>query len=562
MSVCPTTIEQLCGCCTGVTLETPEFIGNRPALPAISYRVGRYATFNASMLACLSQSAYTPMSLLRTRDPGDFTIGLLDSWAVVLDILTFYQERFANEAYLRTAIDQRSVFELSRLIGYVPSPGVAATDVLAFTLSDAPGSPDNVLIAAGTRVQSVPGPGQTPQVFETSSDITAQIGYNALPAQTTVPWQLAGADTSTWIQGTANNINVGDLLLFVTATNGVADTNGSSDVHFVTAVTLDSSNGITQVSWDSGLLPVFTGGMTADDVCLYIFRKKAALYGAQAPNPATLPNGAVGSMIGGAPAVAGDDWSYSSYSDGSDQLNLDASYTGLVPAANTTEWVAFFGSNNTAVFTVTAASESNPNLYTVTAKTTRLTFGVVQTLAGTAFSSMDNALSSFENDTRNVTVYVQSVQLQLANLPLTQWNSNPGYAVQTGMLAPVNGNSISVVGGQQIAAGQPLGISGKRVRLQVSPGAGAMFSPANSSTSLQVTDNQIFLIDAYPPVTNTSGTPVWNVITLSGVSGELQVDAAYVQLLPSDKKDAVASEASNVTTPSVTGDITTLAQRR
>ena len=51
---------------------------------------------------------------LRTRDSTDFSIALLDAWAVALDILTFYQERFANEAFLRTAVDQRSVFELAR----------------------------------------------------------------------------------------------------------------------------------------------------------------------------------------------------------------------------------------------------------------------------------------------------------------------------------------------------------------------------------------------------------------------------------------------------------------
>ncbi len=128
----------------------------------------------------------------------------------MLDILTFYTERLANEAYLGTAIEGRSVFELARLVGYKPSPGVSASTVLAFTLANAPGSPPIVPIPAGTRVQSVPGPGQSPQVFESSSSITAMIAANAIPAVTSQPWQLFGGDTSTWIAGTANNINVGD----------------------------------------------------------------------------------------------------------------------------------------------------------------------------------------------------------------------------------------------------------------------------------------------------------------------------------------------------------------
>ena len=59
------------------------------------------------------------------RDDDDFSIALLDAWATVADVLTFYQERIANEAYLRTATERLSVLELARLIGYQLRPGVA-----------------------------------------------------------------------------------------------------------------------------------------------------------------------------------------------------------------------------------------------------------------------------------------------------------------------------------------------------------------------------------------------------------------------------------------------------
>lgn len=553
MSVCPATTEQLCGCCTGIALETPEFIGNRPALPAIAYRVGRYATFDASMLACLSPDAYEPMGLLRTRESSDYTIALLDSWAVVLDILTFYQERFANEAYLRTALDQRSVFELSRLIGYVPSPGVAASAVLAFTLSDAPGSPDNVTIPAGTRVQSVPGPGQAPQVFETSTPITAIIDYNALPAQTAVPWQLAGSDTFTWIKGTANNINVGDMLLFVRAQNGVPNGTGPGDAHYVIAVNVDNNGGNTQVMWDAPLNSDFPAGLGTQDVCIYIFRKKAALYGAQAPNAASLPYSAV-EYVGGSPGAAGYDWDYDQYSYGSDQISLDASYAGLTPASGAPQWIVLTTTRDIVVFfQITNANEGNPNLYTLTTKVTQLTLALGQVIAPSGTYALDDVLAYFTEETRNTTAYVQSVQLTPAGLPLTPW-SGP-YTLSSGMLAPVAGNQVTVTGGQLVVPGQPIGLSGKRVRIQVRPGAGASFTPAQSSAALTVADNQIFLVDAYPPQPGNSGTPAWSVITLSGVAGTLLVDDAYVQLLPADKNDAVASEAAVVTTTQVNGDL-------
>jgi len=561
MSACQTSVEQLCDCCTGTAQETPEFIGNRSALSSIAYRVGRYATFNASMLASLSESAFTPLGLLRTRDPADFSIALLDSWAVTLDILTFYQERFANEAFLRTAVDQRSVFELARLIGYVPSPGVSASTVLAFTLSSAPGSPDNVLISAGTRVQSVPGPGQTPQVFETSADITALINYNALPAQTTVPWQLAGGDTSTWIQGTANSINVGDVLLFVTAANGIPAGTGPGDVHYVIDVSIDSTGGNTMVSWDSALSSSFTAGMNATQVCIYVFRKKAALYGAQAPNAATLPN-TVTSNLGGAPSSATSDWNYDQYVTGSGQVNLDASYPGLTPTSAAPQWAVLTGDGSISFFQITATAETNPNLYTLTTKTTQLTlaYGQVVVPSGTS-DSLDSVLQYYTEQTRNVTAYVQSAQLTQANLPLLQWSNNPGYAytLQSGMVAPVAGNTLTVTGGQQIAVGQPVGISGKRARIQVLTGSGASFTPAQSSTSLAVADNQIFLADAYPPTTDpSSGMPAWSVITLSGIAGTLLVANTSVQLLRAATNDALTGEAAAVNTTAIDGDLTTL----
>ena len=37
--------DVLCGCCAGLTQQTPQAITNRPALFAVSYRVGTYSTF-------------------------------------------------------------------------------------------------------------------------------------------------------------------------------------------------------------------------------------------------------------------------------------------------------------------------------------------------------------------------------------------------------------------------------------------------------------------------------------------------------------------------------------
>jgi hypothetical protein len=160
-----------CGCCEGIGIETPTAIYNRPGLPAIAYRIGSYASFGQSLLARLSDPKFSMLRQLRTRDNDDFTIALLDAWAVTSDVLTFYQERIANESYLRTATERLSILEQSRLLGYQLAPGLAASTYLAFTMESTPGVPEQTLkpvtVAIGTRVQSVPGPDESPQSFET-----------------------------------------------------------------------------------------------------------------------------------------------------------------------------------------------------------------------------------------------------------------------------------------------------------------------------------------------------------------------------------------------------------
>ena len=126
--------DNTCDCCEGTQKLTPMATANRPGLDALSYRVGTHAAFLATMKARLSTMAMEvlpaqagsgnatstqtgaiyPLRGLTTREANDPAIALLDSWATVADVLTFYQERIANEGYLRTATERRSVLELAR----------------------------------------------------------------------------------------------------------------------------------------------------------------------------------------------------------------------------------------------------------------------------------------------------------------------------------------------------------------------------------------------------------------------------------------------------------------
>ncbi|HET8934756.1 MAG TPA: putative baseplate assembly protein [Polyangiales bacterium] len=207
------------GCCDGTAVSTPVSIYNRPGLDQIAYRIGEHGTFLETMLARLTSSDFPALAGLTTRASDDPSLALLDAWATIADVLTFYQERIANEGYLRTATERRSVLELARLIGYQPRPGVAASAYLAYTVDSNAIEP--VEVPAGARVQSVPGPGELPQTFETSEKFIARKEWNEIKPRVKRPQTarsiLEGTDeqpgTRVYLQGTGLTLQVNDLLL-------------------------------------------------------------------------------------------------------------------------------------------------------------------------------------------------------------------------------------------------------------------------------------------------------------------------------------------------------------
>ena len=174
---------------------------NRPALSAIAYRVGRHPDFVARMHASIATEAVVdettatssrPLAGLSTRSGDDPSLALMDAWASVLDVLTFYQERIANEGYLRTATERVSAAELVRMIGHELDPGVAASAHLAFVVEDADEPFRAVDVPTRTQVMSVPEEsGELPQTFETVESIEARAEWNAIPVRTQRPQNLA-----------------------------------------------------------------------------------------------------------------------------------------------------------------------------------------------------------------------------------------------------------------------------------------------------------------------------------------------------------------------------------
>ncbi|ODT45723.1 MAG: putative baseplate assembly protein [Nitrospira sp. SCN 59-13] len=270
-----------CGCCAGIDVATPGLLFNRPGLSAIAYRVGTYQTFRQSLHARLSDSRWPVLRGLRTRDDDDFTIALMDAWAVTGDILTFYQERIANESYLRTATERLSILEQSRLLGYQLGPGLAAATHLAFTLEESPGLPQQtaqpMMLAVGTKVQSIPGPDEQPQTFETVEAIEARPAWNALLAQQTQSQSLSWNMTELWLAGTNVSLTVGEVVLIVTESGS----GFNASTRRVTAVVSHSDRVSTQVR----LATISTSAKTiaASKPGVYVLRSQVSPFGHNAP---------------------------------------------------------------------------------------------------------------------------------------------------------------------------------------------------------------------------------------------------------------------------------------
>jgi hypothetical protein len=528
----PCASDCTCGCCSGISVATPAGEKNLPGLSVITYRTGTWATFRESMLARLSSSDYPALARLKTRDTDDFSIALLDASSVVLDILTFYQERLANESYLRTATQLRSLTELARLINYQPAPGIAAETYLAFTIKAAPGLPSNpntpaLTIPAGTQVQSVPAQNEAPHYFETSADIRAKADWNALPITNGIPWIPPGAN-GLYLAGTATQLNPGDSLLILGIDreewSPTSTPNEQWDVVTLNQVIVDKQNNLTWVGWNTRLTHKTGSGTSPTNwttAKVFAFRQKAALFGSTAPDPNLFVDANVHTatslplLIKTTPKP----WTWRNYTiASSSQIDLDATYSKVV--VNT--WFALVTSGSAQLYKVSSVAPIARSGFGISAKIIRL-----------AADFSDPKISKFPLQT--TAVLTQSEELTIANQPLDH--------ALYGAILDIDAFRPDLVGAQAVA------INGKAQKLSVNTSASTLsFQPDDGSKALKLKPGDIVtLIDPRPLPINTDGSiPDWigsttarklRVSDTSGRTGTLKAPLSAFSLAPSSKSD-------------------------
>lgn len=402
--------QAACGCCAGVGSQSPTQLYNRPGLSAIAYRIGTHSEVLASLQSQLSSRAHPALANLRTRDSDDFSIALLDAYACMADVLTFYQERLANEAYLRTASERLSLNELARLIGYRLKPGVAATSYLAFTLQEPPqqapsnepkqatGVPTTITLDTGIKVQSIPGPDEKPQTFETVERIEARPEWNALVPRMSKRVHPDSTATECYLQGVDLNLRSGDGLLFI---GDEVIANGSTTqwvFRLISKVDIDADNKRTRAAWHTPL------GAAAPLLApkVYVFRRKASVFGHNAPMWDTMPATFKRRYPKPPDYISG--WPGYTISEAASAIDLDSAYPEVLP----TSFMVLAAGSHVGLFTVSTVAEVSRAAFAMSAKVTRATL-----------QANSGSYAIFQNKVRETAVYTAPVQLSFADAPVT-----------------------------------------------------------------------------------------------------------------------------------------------
>ncbi len=524
-----------CGCCAGLTIETSVGIANAQGLDAIAYRIGDWGTVKSTVLSRFSSSDFPALSGLTTRGDDDYTIALGDAFATMADVITFYQERIANETYLRTATQFNSTLQLAKLIGYQPAPGVAANVALAFTMQSAPGqpnlSPQPSIVAVGTRAQSNPDPGQTPQTFETIAEITARLEWNAIPAQTGVAVPIVSGLTQLYLAGTATQLSPGDAILIVGSERESDPSSERWDVRWIEQVQADSTRNLTTVSWSEGLGGGW-GTPSSQGTKVYALRQRASLFGYNAPDARlmNLPTTAIGKIV-----YADGDWMHYEIDATGKKVDLDSAYSKIVKGG----WIALAGGDDkwspligyVALYKISGVTLAPRRDFGISAKVTRLAFDTANDLSKFPLASAQ-ALG-------------QSEQLAVTQRPL---------------LYPCYGSTLALGQVQpNLAPGQWIAVSGKLQRIVLGPDVSSVsfvndpnrIPAAGDSFQMLAAPEQtvggtvsILLQEQLDPSNLPDGPLTWTLLDRDGTTVTLVADVSATQLQPALSSDATLSEAA------------------
>jgi hypothetical protein len=259
-----TSTQSTLSACPCESFSFPQVICNPSGLSSIAFRIGDFVAFRTQLLQPLEGE--TELTLWHPGAQGDLAVQMIEWWAYLADILTFYNERIANESYLQTAVLPESVNHLVQLLGYRPKPALGASGTLAALLT--PSARPPVTVPAGLQVQSKPGPGQSPQVFEVdaATTVTAPDVISAVVSPTSLPLLPSGS-LFVWLAGKVTGIKAADRQLLINSEALTAQTIADYawiNVGGTSAQTDPLGNPVTQVSFTNPAGTISASAQAAD----------------------------------------------------------------------------------------------------------------------------------------------------------------------------------------------------------------------------------------------------------------------------------------------------------
>lgn len=376
-----------CGC--DPLRPAQALVENPPAQPALRWRVAPHSASLTRMRARLGdRESPAAWRALARHDADEPAVALLDAWAVVADTVSFYTERIAQEGFLRTATELDSVRMLARTIGYELRPGVAAEAEIAFEVETAPGAPDRVTVPNGTPVQSIPGPGQLPQVFQTSAELDARAAWNSIPAVGARLRKLEFGTKSLWLREAPASVRPGDALLLVgEERRRFARTPAHSrekalehhdderwDFRIVSAVAEEPEGltGWTRVDLEERVGWRRRTPLTAEHPEVLVFGARGNLFGANAPDPHLIDGATVDTVI--------DDWTGidkpTPAKDKPNVIEIEGDRKGILPGS----WLVLERHDYRELYRVEDAAPDGATRFAVSGRLTRVRVDMTESL--------------------------------------------------------------------------------------------------------------------------------------------------------------------------------------
>ena len=220
-------------------------------------------------------------------DASDFGNVLVDLWAYMGDIIHFYVDRAASEAFLQTATQRESIMSIANLLDYIPASSRASRGTVAFQLNAFPPSSPSSYVIPQYTVLTGYDDDRNSYSFYTLAESTALTTVGNQVVVTAVQGTLVSNETVALSNGTANQrytlvkkgVDIDSIV--VSVAEGPLDGGGNpTDVTYQyvsqlsTASYLDKvftarlmSDGSTQIQFGNGFnghIPTNNASITAD----------------------------------------------------------------------------------------------------------------------------------------------------------------------------------------------------------------------------------------------------------------------------------------------------------